>query len=843
MNFTNIVVLAGMLRIHLLSHSLIRIEEKGPKDYEDRCTFNVVDRNWPGVQFDQAETAGDFILRTAHFRIAVSKPAQSVADVKIFSNDGALLFDGTRPVESKVFIPSPSDQIESWAFADEPRIVPPPWGTLPPPEDFEGQNSGWDLGNQAKDVYVFIPGDDGYPRLVKDFLKLTGPVPIPPLAALGLIDSRYYPYRQDEALNIIRVYRARNIPLDVFVLDTDWRVGASHGYGVNEELLPDIRAFFKDAHANNVRVMLNDHPEPVSKHALDPKELKYRQQGLTSLLDMGADFWWFDRNWHVTLRSPAEGLAKEVWGMRVYHDIAHAYDPSGRGMIMSNVEGVDNGFLNAPPSPAAHRYPVWWTGDTRASWDYLERGVRNAVNMGARSLLPYVSEDLGGHHDTPDPELYLRFLQFGTLSPICRLHCSYMLYRFPWMFGEEIEDIASEYIRLRYKLLPTFYSAARKSFEEGLPIVRRCDLYWPEFSEAASDEQYLLGDDLLVAPILQASTPLQVVKPEFLSTADGERGLAVEYFGNVELKGKPLAHGIEPQVNHGWFGQSPAPKVDGKEFSARWQGLLGPVPETGVYRIGVRTDDGTRLWLDGKLLINEFDQRGSVYKWMEVPLEAGKSYPVRLEYRTFGSWHTMCELLWGRVETEHAVREVWIPPGTWFDAWSGKSFDGPKKIKVSSALHQVPMFLRGGGVLFSIPLRQHTGAAVWTDLTLDCFAVPGKFETARELYEDDGKSSEYLAGKFLKTIVRFSGNENGITIRMEPGEGNLPATERRVRLRIHGLAKKPSKVLVNGKEKSFEWKESSGLLPFENLNKRVLSTSPVLEIDGLEQDSEVSIQR
>jgi alpha-glucosidase (family GH31 glycosyl hydrolase) len=346
-------------------------------------------------------------------------------------------------------------------------------------------------------------------------------------------------------------------------------------------------------------------------------------------------------------------------------------------MIMSNVEGVDNGHLNQPSSPAAHRFPIWWTGDTRATWNYLELGVRNAVNIGVRSLLPYISEDLGGHHDTPDPELYVRFVQFGALSPVCRLHCSYKLCRFPWMFGQDAEDITSEYIRLRYKLLPTLYSAAREAFDHGAPVVRRCDYYWPRHPEAASETQYVLGEDLLVAPII-------------------------------------------------------APATDGS-----------------------------------------------------------------------------------------VIRTVWIPPGTWLDVWSGAAHQGPRLQEVSSSLHEVPMFVRVGGMLASIPLRQHTGEAQWPELELDFFVGSDPATFTREIYEDDGVSTRYQQGHYRKTRIVYSRDAEGLQILFTSGGGTLTDMRRSIKIRIHGFTAEMAKVTAGDQTvTATSIQEISGLLPFEQLNRR-----------------------
>ena len=78
--------------------------------------------------------------------------------------------------------PGPADRPQAWWFADTPRMVPPSWGLTPPPQPMP--NGGWDLSNNAPDIYVFVPREN-YFTLRKDFLKLTGPTGMPPLFALG----------------------------------------------------------------------------------------------------------------------------------------------------------------------------------------------------------------------------------------------------------------------------------------------------------------------------------------------------------------------------------------------------------------------------------------------------------------------------------------------------------------------------------------------------------------------------------------------------------------------------------------------------------------------------------
>ena len=276
-------------RIQSLSGNLIRIEQKGPKGFEDRITFTVVNRNWQGDDLQVKKEEDHTILTTSKLRIEIPDSAHSLAGIRVqlIYGQASYLFKGLPEPE---FLPGPVHAEKFWIMADTPRLIPPEWGAIPPPEKFkDNPTSGWDVSNNAQDVYIFLLEPGMYQDFRKNFLKLTGPTPLPPLYAFGLWDSRYYPYSEETALQTIDTYRKKQIPLDVFVVDTDWRVGASYGYDVNDSLFPDMKRFIHKAHSKHVRLMYNDHPEPQTTSALDPKELQYRWDGLTSLFKMGID--------------------------------------------------------------------------------------------------------------------------------------------------------------------------------------------------------------------------------------------------------------------------------------------------------------------------------------------------------------------------------------------------------------------------------------------------------------------------------------------------------------------------------------------------------------------------
>lgn len=786
-------VVAGNVRIQTISPTILRLEQRGPRGFEDRATFTIVSRFGPGASIQ--ERASDLSYSVSGYRI-VLPPNGNLSGVRVYSPNGKLAFqyDGKLPAAS--YLPSPGKVGTLYAVADSPRLVPPPWGATPaspiaPIDPDLIQTSGWDTRNDAPDIYLFLTPTSDYRKLVSDYLSVLGKPPLPPLYTFGLWDSRYYPYRQQEALDTIDKYRSRGFPLDLFVVDTDWRVGASKGYAVNTKLFPDMAAFIADAHRRDVRIMFNDHPEPQTATALDPVETKYRWDGHTGVMAMGMDVWWFDRNWSTSLHEPMPGLRKELWGMRVFQDIAKRFRPTQRPLIMSNVQGVDNGERNYPSQPGAHRYPIQWTGDTGAYWSYLQRGVRNGVDLGLISLLGYVNEDLGGHWAHPTNELYVRYLQYGAFSPVMRIHCTAGETRYPWEYGDVAESIVRAYVRMRYALLPTIYSAARRNHEDGTPILRRCDLEWPEFPEATDSSQYLFGDDLLVAPIITSKDDDATPVPAKMVSGFGGGGFQGEYFPNEELKGTPVVK-RESKLDFNWGTGSPDPSIPSDHFSARWSATLGPVPETGEYLVGSVSDDGARVWLDGKLLVDKWVPQAGAIHTATIRLEKGKTYPLKVEYfeRTGGA---DIKLLWLLPSKRHdlASRTVWIPPGTWFDRWTGQRLDGPKSIRVEAPLWKMPMFIRAGGALLTAPFGR-ASSPNWPEITVDVWAPVRDGETKRTLYEDDGISNGYAGESFAKTTISVTRRGPRLTVQVAPREGTYPGArlERTYRVKLHDASAK-----------------------------------------------------
>ncbi len=497
----------GDLRIQILSDYLIRFERADRLSFddtpvfEDQLTFHIVSRFFAMPSF-RVRFLGNRVIATSAIEFDLPLFLKKVEEIRFRCNGRWFHIAEAKTVPAD--LPEPGKLPDYWLLADYPRLVPPEFGaTAPPPEYADDMLSGWQISDTLEDFYIFFPRASGYRRFRRELVDLTGQVPMLPKHVLGFIYSRYHAFSDSDIFELVRQYRVRRMPIDMFVVDTDWREGGSTGYEVNHQLFPDLGTFFKIMHDKNIALMFNDHPEPFDHIALSPLELQSREKALGSLLKIGLDSWWYDRNWKTALDEPAPGLGKDVWGMRLFYEITQKCRPLQRVMIMANVPGIKNGERLRPTNIAAHRYPIWWTGDTQPEWLSLQRAVENAVNEAIKSLLCMVSDDIGGHFGEPDAELMSRYIQFGCFSPVFRLHCTSGQVRDPWHFNEEVERVMGNYLGLRLKLLPTLYAALRQVYENTEPMLQRCDLEWPEYAEAAWPHQYLFASQLLVAPIFK----------------------------------------------------------------------------------------------------------------------------------------------------------------------------------------------------------------------------------------------------------------------------------------------------------------------------------------------------
>ncbi len=366
-------------------------------------------------------------------------------------------------------------------------------------------------GRDGFDGYFFAYGSN-FKSALADFIKVFGPIPMVPRWAFGFWYSRWYKYRDRDFVNLVKRYQREGIPMDVMIIDTDWRDNWG-GYDWSRKYFPDPEKTFKDLHDLGVRTSLNDHPgydayDPIPQEdshipeiveRLEPlphqgqwacdwssrKAVKtWRDVLLGPFFRQGMDFWWID-GW---IKSPFGNMDGQLWANWQYYELSEEKTKK-RGLILSRWGGL-----------GSHRYPVQFSGDTLSDWQTLKRQIRftaDAGNLGAA----YWSHDIGGFFGKQiDEELFIRWSQFGSLCPVFRTHSDHGI-REPWKFRPEAKRIFRKQTRMRYALAPYFYTLSREAHDKGLPLVRPLYLEYPGDKDAREfRSQYLLGDQLMVIP-------------------------------------------------------------------------------------------------------------------------------------------------------------------------------------------------------------------------------------------------------------------------------------------------------------------------------------------------------
>ena len=213
----------------------------------------------------------------------------------------------------------------------------------------------------------------------------------------------------------------------------------------------------------------------------------------------GVDFWWLD--WQQHLTSPyTDGLGETFWCNHVFFNDMKKNRPDRRPMIFHRWGGL-----------GSHRYQIGFSGDTfinYASLAFQPYFTATASNV----CYGYWGHDIGGHmydssYPVNDPELLLRWFQFGVFTPIFRSHAAIgtWINRQIWTYDNFPQLNAT--VKLRYALFPYIYTMARKSYDSGVGICRPMYYDYPEQDEAYTFEgQYFFGDDILVAPVVEPSS-------------------------------------------------------------------------------------------------------------------------------------------------------------------------------------------------------------------------------------------------------------------------------------------------------------------------------------------------
>jgi alpha-glucosidase (family GH31 glycosyl hydrolase) len=425
------------------------------------------------------------------------------------------------------------------------------WGVLVDSIDgkFSNADGVLEFDGTSKDgveAYIVL----GPPKaVIEAATDLTGHPPMPPKWAVGFMNSQWGT-TEDEVLSIVDKYREKQIPLDAFILDFDfkawgednfgeWRWNSTSGPGsVSPNKYPNGQngKFGQEMLRKGVHVLGIMKPRILTQNS----ELKPTRAAAEAT----------EHNWWMPGKKPYQ----DYFSHRLANDLDFS-QPSLRKWFWKHAEplyqtgisgwwndeadeGFDSlGFMHMQQSlfegqESASNKRVWslnrnfylgaqrfafgtWSGDIRTGFQTMadqRARMLTTVDLGQ----PHWSMDSGGFGGHPTPESYARWIEFAAMVPIMRVHNTYGEHRQPWVYGPVAEAAAAKAIRLRYSLFPYLYSAEHSAHETGVGIVR--PLFW-EFPNdpacANAVDSWMVGDSLLVAPVVQeGQKSLSVYLPE-----------------------------------------------------------------------------------------------------------------------------------------------------------------------------------------------------------------------------------------------------------------------------------------------------------------------------------------
>jgi alpha-glucosidase len=435
-------------------------------------------------------------------------------------------------------------------------------------------------GGSRKDIEYFIIVGDPI-AVMHGVADISGHPPMMPKWTLGFLNSQWGT-TQAEVAKIIDTYRARQIPIDGFILDFDWKAWGEDNYGewrwnstnglgnVSPDKYPEGASgkFAQEMREQGIKLAGILKPRIVMENAQGDltRAAKYAQdhhfffdwerpyfdyfskrpaadinfsnpaartwfwQHFIPAYQAGIRYFWNDE---------ADSMGDIVFPNFQFEDMQRALYEGARSIGNQRVWSINRNFYLG-----AQRYAYGeWSGDIWtgfASMAQQEPRMLSTISLGE----PHWSMDTGGFIGHPDPENYARWMEFAAFVPIMRVHGQLNEHRQPWVYGAQAEADAKAAIDLRYQLIPYMYAYEREAHDTGVGIVR--PLFWefPDDAQRTVDitNEWMFGDDLLVAPIVQEGQKCRTI---YLPPGEW-----TDYFRGQQYDGgKNIVYTVDP---HTW---------------------------------------------------------------------------------------------------------------------------------------------------------------------------------------------------------------------------------------------------------------------------------------------------
>jgi alpha-D-xyloside xylohydrolase len=393
--------------------------------------------------------------------------------------------------------------------------------------------------------YFLIYGDTPK-EILERYTALTGRPAHVPAWSYGLWLTTSFTTNYDEATvnGFIDAMAERDLPLSVFHFDCFWmREFNWSDFEWDARVFPDPTGMLQRLHDKNLHVCVWINPYIAQRSQLfaegaelgylvkrpdggvwqwdlwqagmalvdftNPAATEWYKSKLRVLLDQGVDAFKTDFGERIPLEVDYfDGSSPE----RMHNYYTHLYNQAVFE-VLEEARGAGDAVLFARSATAGgQQLPVHWGGDSTSTYDSMAETLRGGLSL-AFSGFGFWSHDIGGFEGTPDAGVFKRWTAFGLLSSHSRFHGSDS-YRVPWAFDDEAVDVTRVFTKLKLSLMPYLYAAGLEASACGTPVLRPTQLEFPDDRGAAYlDAQYLLGAELLVAPVFTADGSVSFYLP------------------------------------------------------------------------------------------------------------------------------------------------------------------------------------------------------------------------------------------------------------------------------------------------------------------------------------------
>ncbi|WEV66233.1 alpha-xylosidase [Bifidobacterium sp. ESL0764] len=401
---------------------------------------------------------------------------------------------------------------------------------------------------EGQEMTYCVIGGSSMKDVLNTYTDLTGKAPLVPEWSYGLWLSTSFTtdYDEETVMKFVDGMAERHIPLSVFHFDCRWMKELEWcNFEWDPDKFPDPEGLLKKLHDRGIKVCVWINPYIGQKSPLfeegakggyfikrtngqvwqwdkwqagmaivdftNPEAVKWYQSKLRHLMDQGVDCFKTDFGERIPVKDVVYFDGSDPKLMHNYY--AQLYNKAVYDLICEQ-KGEENAILFARSATVGgQQYPVHWGGDNSSNYPSMAESLRAGLSFGM-SGFGYWSHDIAGFEDKPTPDLYKRWTQFGLLSSHSRYHGS-REYKVPWLYGDEAVDVAREFTELKQRLVPYLVRMSHETHETGVPMMRSMVLEFQDDPTCEDiDTQYMLGDDILVAPVFSEDGAARFYVPD-----------------------------------------------------------------------------------------------------------------------------------------------------------------------------------------------------------------------------------------------------------------------------------------------------------------------------------------